>query len=374
MSVKVRSKNLAKGKISYYLDIYHNGERNYEFLEIYIEAKDSSSVKKEKKKIVEAIRAQRELDILGSEYGYTPNSKNKIDFIQYFKAFLDSYEGADKRLAINSLIKFIEFLNDPKDLKEAIELKGNAKLDILVKSSKKLLCKKLTPKICEDYSLYLKSPKKSGLSGETPYNYFSKFKKVIKTATRDGYFQSNPCEGISVRRETGQLKKNVLEAEELSNLNKTECTNKEVKRAFLFSCLTGLGIAEIRSIRWSNIKNDKVDIKRLKTGKQILNDLPNSAIKLLGKKGKPKEHIFNLPSDTAINKGLKVWIAKSGIDKHITFYCARHTFAVLLLSNGANLKTIADAMGHTSTRETSKYLNYINPQKSEALKRLPNLN
>lgn len=129
----------------------------------------------------------------------------------------------------------------------------------------------------------------------------------------------------------------------------------------------------MRQLKWSNIKNGKLDIKRAKTGIQILNELPATAKELLGKRGKSNDFVFNLPSDTAINKTIKVWIRNAGIEKHVTFYSGRHTFAVLLLKNGTNLKTIADAMGQTSTKETIKYLNYIDEEKSKALNSLPKL-
>ncbi|KAB5490839.1 MULTISPECIES: tyrosine-type recombinase/integrase [Flagellimonas] len=52
---------------------------------------------------------------------------------------------------------------------------------------------------------------------------------------------------------------------------------------------------------------------------------------------------------------------------HIPFYCARHTFAHQLLINGANLKTVADAMGHSSIRSTLKYLNHLHSYKMKQL-------
>ena len=62
---------------------------------------------------------------------------------------------------------------------------------------------------------------------------------------------------------------------------------------------------------------------------------------------------ISLPTDTVINKNLNVWVKRAGIDKKITFYCGRHTFGTLLLSEeGVNIETVADAMGHKNIRET----------------------
>lgn len=49
MSVKLRERKLAKGAIKYYLDIYHHGDREYEFLDIVVFKNDSKDVKAEKK-------------------------------------------------------------------------------------------------------------------------------------------------------------------------------------------------------------------------------------------------------------------------------------------------------------------------------------
>ena len=44
MSVKLRKKNLADGKKGLYLDIYHNGQRHYDFLKLYLVKGTSSRI------------------------------------------------------------------------------------------------------------------------------------------------------------------------------------------------------------------------------------------------------------------------------------------------------------------------------------------
>ncbi len=55
MAVQLRTKKLKGGKISYYLDIYHNGRRSYEFLKIYTSPSDTTTKKKEKKQLAEKL-------------------------------------------------------------------------------------------------------------------------------------------------------------------------------------------------------------------------------------------------------------------------------------------------------------------------------
>ncbi len=83
MSVLLREKKLSSGKISLYLDIYHNGKRYYDFLRLYI-TKDRAA-NKEIKKLAESIRSKRELEIQNSDHGFIPQFKKKINFVEYFE-------------------------------------------------------------------------------------------------------------------------------------------------------------------------------------------------------------------------------------------------------------------------------------------------
>ena len=217
----------------------------------------------------------------------------------------------------------------------------------------------------------------AGLSGETPHNYFTRFKKVLKAAKIKGYLKVMPTEDIrfSNPNKDDSIKKQVLNVEELQILATSMCGNEEVKRAFLFACYTSLGLAEIRDLKWSNISRGRLITKRKKTGEEINNRLNLTAIKILGERKSNNDYIFDLRtiSDNAVNKNIQYWSKRAQLDKHLTFYCARHTFACLLLINGANLKTVADAMGHSSTKSTLKYLNYVQKLQDEAIDNLPNL-
>lgn len=352
MSVKLRWKSLKSGDKSAYLDIYHNGERNYEFLNIRLSKNDDPNGKKETKLLAESIRLKREMALQANDYEFTPSFNKKVDFLLYCKTYLDKYNKKDKKKLKYALEKFQSFIG--KDTLQA---------------------NKVTVKLCSEYKEYLNSPE-AGLTGETPYGYWKLFKKVVKKAVIDGLFTKNPTESIKFngsQKFNVQLRKNVLTETELQTLAKTYCGNEEIKRAFLFTCFTGLGAAEIRKLTWSRINNGKIKIFREKNGEQVINDLHPVAVEILGKKGKPDATIFSLPSDVAIGKTLKAWVKKAGIEKRITFYSGRHTFATLLLMNGANLKTVADCMGHTSTKHTLKYLNYVDSLKTKAINSLPSI-
>lgn len=364
MSVKLRSKPLKSGGEALYLDIYHNGKRNYEFLKIHILPKDSKEDKKEKKTLADSIRAKRQLEINNDEYGFVPSFKRKADFIEYFQKFNETYKGKGIRKFVATLHKFDDYLKHTKN-------KTIPSKNIDRKKWESLPIKNLTKKNCKGFYDYLKD--ECGLSGETPFDYFKRFQRVINKAIDEDIILKNPAKGIKVTRESNLLKKEVLTKEELQLLAKTYCGNDEVKRAFLFACFTGLGEAEIRQLNWGKIKNNRIKTEREKNGKPVYNQLPVNVIQLLGNPAKPDEKIFTLPSSTAISKNIRNWIKKAEIGKHITFYCARHTFGVLLVKSGANLKVVANCMAHSTTQTTEKYLNHLKAEEDEAINSLPTI-
>ena len=83
MSVKLRRRKLANGTISLYLDIYHSGKRQYEFLKLYLDPKDRKQ-NKETLQLAENIRAKRQLEIQSFAHGAVPQFKRQANFIAYF--------------------------------------------------------------------------------------------------------------------------------------------------------------------------------------------------------------------------------------------------------------------------------------------------
>ena len=100
---------------------------------------------------------------------------------------------------------------------------------------------------------------------------------------------------------------------------------------------------------------------------------------LLGLIGEPTDGqnkdslIFALPSYEMCLKALKRWVKRAGINKHISWHCARHSFATNLLSNGANIKTVASLLGHSGLKYTEKYTRAVDSLKQEAINSLPQI-
>ena len=67
---------------------------------------------------------------------------------------------------------------------------------------------------------------------------------------------------------------------------------------------------------------------------------------------------------------LKPWIKASGIEKHITFHCFRHTFATLQLAEGTDIYTVSKLLTHSNLATTQVYAEVVNELKRDASERI----
>jgi len=356
MAVYLRKKKLAGGRQSYYLDIWHGEKRYYEFLKLYI-SRARNPIDKEQnertKELAENIRAKRELALQASDHDYIPKFRKNTDFLAYYESYLKNYKNKDMRLVKASLTYFRKFIEE--------------------KGLSTLTAKSINEQLCKDFKIYLESK----VYGETVYNYFTKFKALVKQAAKDKIINENVCENITVSQNTG-LKKDILDFDEISSLASARCGNEQVKRAFLFCLNTGLRFCDVNELRWRNIDRNKIrftqqKVKHSSGAANLTIDLNKTALLLIGNRGKPDEKIFSLPSHTACLKNLKLWCKAAGIDKHITWHCSRHSLAVNLLITGADIKTASSILGHSGLRNIDKYLRVIDERKKQAVNRLPEI-
>lgn len=225
----------------------------------------------------------------------------------------------------------------------------------------------------------LKRKTSKPLSNNTQKKIYALLASAIKKAYQSDLIDTNPTTKISpsehFKKEPRVIKR--LTREEVKNLQKTDLNNLVVRRAYLFSCFTGLRFSDIKKLCWSDIRRSgnvcEIVIKQQKTGSEIIVPLCEEALKQLPKSKAKKGYVFKrLPTDTAVNAILKKWGECAGVKEKVTFHTARHTYATMLVTAGVDIKRVQELMGHASIQATMVYAHVEAEAKREAITQLNN--
>lgn len=342
MNVTLRERKMKSGKIKLYLDFYHKGKRWHESLGIFLTGDRLQD--KELRRLASAIRAKKELEIKNDEHGFTPTFKREASFFEFFekvKATKDGNLGAWR----STLFHLKNFTN-----------------------GEPLRFMDITPQWLEELKAYLLSQ----VAPNTARGYYAAVRGTLKKAVKEGIIPSDPSEKVENIRGRDTYRP-YLTHEELTTLARTACPDEEVKRAFLFSCYTGLRLGDVRSLTWLQVHSETLELVQQKTKEPMYLPLSSTAQKLLGGRGKPEEPIFSIPSDSHLSVIMKTWSAQAGITKKVTFHTARHTFATLALTSGAEIYTVSKLLGHSRLETTQVYAKIIDSKKTQAVNLLPEI-
>lgn len=168
-----------------------------------------------------------------------------------------------------------------------------------------------------------------GLSQNSKVSYFNKLRACINHAYEERIISVNPLRGIEGFK-AAEVERDYLTLEELKILANTPCRYPVLKRAFLFSCLTGLRKSDIQKLTWGDIQKfgdyTRIVFKQKKTGGQEYLDITPQAEKYLGERGNPEDTVFTgFRYGAWISVELQRWSMGAGIRKNLTFHTARHS-------------------------------------------------
>lgn len=249
------------------------------------------------------------------------------------------------------------------------------KLLSIFSEGKPIPFRKINVKLLEDLKLFmLTAPqggnKKGTLSQNSAATYFSIVKAGLHRAFIDEYLTVDIAAKVKGIPEL-KVKRETLTLEEAELLAQTPCENEVLKRVFFFAILTGIRLCDIHELTWGEIQKTstgwRVDFTQRKT--HVVDYLPinEQAYSLCGEPGEHDQQIFaGLTGSSWISRPLKKWIAASGIKKHITFHCSRHTFATLQLENGTDIFVVKGMLGHTNVKTTQIYAHIVDKSKRNA--------
>ena len=111
----------------------------------------------------------------------------------------------------------------------------------------------------------------------------------------------------------------------------------------------------------------RINFTQKKTKSVEYMPISEQAYLICGEPGDPDRLVFEgLQDPSWINRPVKVWVKASGIKKHITFHCFRHTYATLQLSKGTDLYTVSKMLGHKKVTTTQIYTKVVDEKKEQA--------
>lgn len=288
--------------------------------------------------------------------------KQKSDPIPYFKSIADTKNYSMRKSLYFTIGHFQHYL----------ENKG--KTAITFKDLDENFCTGFRDFLTNTSNLYQKNRRNEvgkKLATNTASKYWFCFCGLLKDAYRHGYM---PKQLFLKSIETQPTHREFVTLPELRKLVETDCEDSTMKRAALFSALTGLRWSDIEKMVWKEISKDKTGHPVLnftiKKTKKEIKELPisNEALKLCGERGEDSEKVFTGLQRQVKNRDLlKEWIKAAGIERHITFHCFRHTFATLQLASGTDITTVQEFLGHKSLATTQIYAKVLDEAKKKAV-------
>ena len=382
--VRIRFKQLSNGNQSIYLDYYTGdvirkenyvgGKRKYEFLKLYLipeRTREDKAKNEVTLALAKAIQSKRIVEVQNDAHGFQNTNKSRVNLLDYL-------ENIGKQSAEQGSRNYARtVLNTVRALKL---FRGDY---IAFRDVDKEFLSEFT-----DYLRQMPKASKYGvlkaggrLSNNSVVSYYGTLRTAINRAYKEGIITVNPTKEFDFASKVRQepSRREYLTIDELKTLINTECRHEIVKRAFLFSCLCGLRVSDIRKLRWCDLQRSggrvRIEITMQKTKEPLYLPISDEALKWLPERGEANDsdYIFPLTHEGTVNDTLQHWAKVAGITKHISFHVSRHTHATMMLTLGADLYTVSKLLGHKNIATTQIYAKIVDKKKEEAIGLIPNL-
>lgn len=348
-TITLREKTLKGGRKSLYLDIYENGQRRYEVLKLYILPETNDTIKaqnRETRKFAEVVRGKRLVEAQNTAFGFAQR-RDKVLLLPAFEKFRKGRNSSIYAVLLSYLRELC-----PNSMKVG--------------------------QINERWvANFVRTLRGRGVSDNSISSYIALFRVFWGWCVKKGIVSGNPFEGVALN--TQQAVREYLTIEELQTLANTP-TKYRVREPFLFSCFTGLRWSDVTALRWGDVEQfggrTRIRYRQKKTKEQEYMDINAQAVALMGERKDDNAYIFEVGktyNTCSVNRQLRLWVQSAGIKKHITFHCARHTFATMLLTLGTDIYVVSKLLGHTDISTTQIYAKIVDKRKQEAVDRIPQM-
>ena len=279
-----------------------------------------------------------------------------LDLIHAYETYLTKV----KQASDNTVASYL------RDIRQFSEWLAGAGLDVLDATQ-------------QNIGMYLEHLRSQGKSGATASRTLASLKNFYAYLVSTGFLETSPVGGeLHVDRGEKKLPQ-VLSGKEVELLlNQPDCVDAKGyrDRAMLETMYaTGIRVSELIALNVEDVNLDLGMLKCASAKKARVIPLYPAALRALsvyirevrvGMVADPGERALfvNMAGSRMSRQGfwkiLKHYQDKAGIEKDITPHTLRHSFAVHLLENGADLGSLQELMGHSDISSTQMYTHMIN--------------
>lgn len=342
-TVNLRQRKMKNGGYSLYLDWFFHGKREREFLGLYLGKNKAENQSTMQIATLRKIAKIEQLQEMESGISLKKYEGAKYELKDYALKCVERHDNKHTRQDMMSLVRLI-----PDTGYRLASIDRSRFIDL--------------------YRLVTKD-----VANNTKIVRYTWIKSFLNQAKKDGLIRDVPdLSGIAPKREEG--KREFLTFDELQRFASVDIPGSEAYRdTFLFSCFTGLRHSDVNNLKWSDIDGDVIVIKQIKTNDLVRIPLSPNAKAVMPPQRDGERFVFQKRTGQSFAKWLPRICKAAGIDKNITFHCARHTFATLSLTFGAEFYTISKVLGHASTKTTEIYVKLLDEAKRKAVDSIPRI-
>lgn len=361
-----RKKRLnTEGEALIQVEAYFNKRKKYFSTKVYVKPNQWDSKRKVIKNHPNMEALNRKIRAFAAEL-----ERTELEIWQNGKKFdLDDLKKKEEKPEKNSFLSFLEKEIRNGTLKRSTLNNHLSTWKVLAAYDKTVTFDHLTYDFLCNFEKFLRQ---KGYHKNTIAKHFKHIKRYINLAINKELFslQKYPFRKFKIKH--AETHREHLTPEELEKMEKTDLSMlhpryRKSLDAFLFSCYTGLRYSDIVRLTPDNIlcidNNVWLVYSTLKTETEIRLPLfllfDGKAIGILEKYSTRNSMLFDLADNSNVNKQLTKICRLADVHKRVSFHCARHTNATLLLYNGANITTVQKLLGHKSVRTTQIYSNIM---------------
>ena len=273
---------------------------------------------------------------------------------------------------------YLNLYYSDRNLREFIDNKGVQDIAIAT----------ITESLFEEYRFFLK---KRGLKASTVNTNLCWLSRLMFRAVSSRIIRCNSFENAKYEKEEKKIR--FLQKSDVMKLMAMRMNDRETELArlmFVFSCFTGLAIADMEQLQHKHIQTAADGRKYIRKERQKtkvefivpLHPIVETIIRHCWEEqeGNEEQQTVKEKGDSLVfqphcsrsvmGKNLSIVGKACGIRQRLSYHMARHTFGTMCLSAGIPIESIAKMMGHASISSTQIYAQVTDNKISKDMDRL----